>query len=326
MSARHGESLVLGGWFRGHGRPVPQATSAILFSEYALQSPNSVTGLAFTKDGRHLFSATKSEVIRWSLPDGKLPRRVSNPGDGSVFLALAGRRRLVVGRTRSYTIFDADTLRKIKSHRFETGRSLFGGAACANGRLLGWLYAKKAIVFYDFIARETLLVVSQPDGGRTAIRVNRACTLAAIADGKTLRLTRLSDGTVLRTWRSNYAGVSGQGTLDGGLFTPDGRFLLFADRGELNIAGLPRGPRRGYKAMSFSPKAVWCGPQKLFSHDQLREVRGLRSPSGPKLRRILKTRGASTFTCSGDGRYLATTDHQLVRVWRLFRPGLASLP
>lgn len=187
-----------------------------------LSHPGGATSLAFSTDGKRIFSAGYDGVVReWARPGGQL-LRTFNGGQGTVWtidVSPDGKKLAAAGEDAVIRIWDLGSSagpRELRGHsrniwriRFSPdGRQLASGSFDNDVRLWDVAGGRAS----KTLSGHTQAVVGlgyRPDGAQ----------LASGADDSRIRFWRASDGTALRTLNNGKH-------VDTVQFSPDGKWLI----------------------------------------------------------------------------------------------------
>jgi eukaryotic-like serine/threonine-protein kinase len=296
-----------------------------------LQAPDTIYGLAFSRDGKAVVTDGADGIVRRVALDGgpatelrghsSLVAGTRVAPDGSSFLSYSYDGTVQVWRTRDSTLgrrFAEHTGLVADVEYVEHGRRVV--SAGEDGRLLVWsaegtdfsvlLEHRAPLAGVEVLSRNDHVVASDAEGSLWDVSLHGEIRQVRAADGATITALRASDDGgyvavgndtgMVTIYETSSWHVIKQVKVDGGIhrvaFDPMNRDVLIASEAGHTQFGHVR--------------LVALGMQREFSwHDVLAEARGITySPDGETIGFVCKDGGTWLYTMRGD-RWAYARDH-----------------
>lgn len=274
----------LGGWFTGHGKPLPAWSMAVLGQPRLFQVPNAVEDLAFSPDGERLVSFSREDMVQWRVQSGaQICQGALEKGyeSGSAARWSADQREIwwSVFDSRLYA-YHAETCKPARRlpelHARVKGVSSRVDEAIitrsAEGRLVNLVAHPGELVAVEVSDESSKLLRRWPVGGRVV-------AMATSGDGLTVAVLAKTSGPTfaLKTWRLDQgrAGTSftfpADSHINGVAINHDGSMVAALDQHRIVVFD-PHNPK--------SPRILDVG---RHTYDFLHRSALTFSPDGQKL-------------------------------------------
>lgn len=212
-----------------------------------------VTAVAFSPDGKHLFSAGEDSLIKiWSVSTGKLEKTLKGHSMGIAALALTyGKKKkwlISAGKERKLKVWEAPKGKLTKTA--DNPQDLLSVAAAPEATVFATGHQKGDVGLWSLPDCKRIKDLTGHGGFVYAVAVSQdGKLLASGGSDRTIRLWSLPEGQSLATLKVPAGNVRSLG------FSADGKLLAAARGSTIHVREVPDG--KPIKDLSANTSAIW---------------------------------------------------------------------